>query len=73
MFVRTICRLESSRHVGVARWGSGSFTHFQPAAEMRRAYILPMSPIPMMPTIASPIFAGAMRLQHEGSDVVQDC
>ena len=41
-------------------------THFQPASLILRAYILPMSPIPMIPTTASPMMAvSVLDDQHE--------
>ena len=40
-------------------------TYFQPASLIRLAYIFPISPIPMMPTTASPILAGFVPLYHE--------
>ena len=40
-------------------------TYFQPASLIRLAYIFPISPIPMMPTTASPMLAGIVPLYHE--------
>lgn len=40
-------------------------TYLHPASAILRAYILPISPIPMIPTTASPILAvGEPRAQH---------
>lgn len=58
VFQRTI---QSMRRRGsLAR----SVAYLQPASLMRLAYILPMSPIPMMPTTASPMLAASTRPQH---------
>lgn len=43
----------------------GCCTYLHPASLILRAYILPISPIPMMPTTVSPMLAGGEpRAQH---------
>lgn len=63
-------------HIGPARGpaydeiGEGPTTYFHPAAAILRAYILPISPMPMIPTTASPILAAtaAEQLHHKKVD-----
>ena len=46
----------------IAKWRKGRLCYLHPASPRRRAYILPMSPIPMMPTTKSSIPGGGSRL-----------